>query len=235
MHSDHTAGLSSSFKKGKIYATPTTCRLVENKYSLPHSIFVPMEIGQRYFLTNVENSKVIAWIHDAFPNQSLISERIQQNEDVTDISGERRIVCIDVIEANHCPGACIFLFSIYRWDTSAHLFFTTLYTGDFRYTPQILSDSVLQEYTKPSGKQIDHVYIDNTYCQSKYKFPPQKVVIHTVIHVLKTYYSSLLYSPKEIVVLFGTYWEGEGVVSSSRGTRSKSVCQCVGVTLSYEK
>ena len=168
-----------------------------------------MEIGQRYFLTNVENSKVIAWIHDAFPNQSLISERIQQNEDVTDISGERRIVCIDVIEANHCPGACIFLFSIYRWDTSAHLFFTTLYTGDFRYTPQILSDSVLQEYTKPSGKQIDHVYIDNTYCQRKYKFPPQKVVIHTVIHVLKTYYSSLLYSPKEIVVLFGTYSIGK--------------------------
>lgn len=210
MHSDHTSGLSAAFKKGKIYATPTTCRLVENKYLLPHSIFVPMEIGQRYFLTNIYCSDVLTWIHNTYPNQLLTSEFVQQNEDVTDVPGEHRIICVDVIEANHCPGACIFLFSIYRWDNTAHLFFTTLYTGDFRYVPSIVSDSVLQVYTKPSGKQIDHVYVDNTYCKSKYKFPPQKVVIHTVVHVLKTYYSSMLYSPKKsIVVLFGTYSIGK--------------------------
>lgn len=209
MHSDHTAGLNASFKKGKIFATPTTCRLVANKYSLPPSVFVPMDIGQRYFLTNVDCNEVTTWIRNTFPNQPLTSNCVQWNEDVTDVASERRVICVDVIDANHCPGACIFLFSMYRWDTSAHLFFTTLYTGDFRYTQHVISDSILQEYTKPSGKLIDHVYIDNTYCNSKYKFPPQKVVIHTVVHVLKTYYSSLLHSPKMILVLFGTYSIGK--------------------------
>lgn len=59
----------------------------------------------------------------------------------------KRSMTVTVIDANHCPGAVMFLFEGY--------FGTILCTGDFRYTPSMLS--------LLAGHTIDCVYIDNTY------------------------------------------------------------------------
>ncbi|KAH8832957.1 DRMBL-domain-containing protein [Flagelloscypha sp. PMI_526] len=91
-------------------------------------------------------------------------------------------VQVTLIEANHCPGSCLFFFegkqtidagdSIY---TSPHVGGTKiwryLHCGDFRACPE----HVLHPQVK--GKRIDHVYLDTTYLDPKYTFPPQPLVI----------------------------------------------------------
>ncbi|RDB23954.1 DNA cross-link repair protein pso2/snm1 [Hypsizygus marmoreus] len=91
-------------------------------------------------------------------------------------------VRVTLIEANHCPGSCLFFFdgpqtvnagdsafkSPFVGSTKA---FKYLHCGDFRASPQ----HVLHPAIK--GKRIDHVYLDTTYLDPKYMFPPQPLVI----------------------------------------------------------
>ncbi|TBU40981.1 DRMBL-domain-containing protein [Dichomitus squalens] len=91
-------------------------------------------------------------------------------------------VQVTLIEANHCPGSCLFLFegkqtvnagdSAYKssYVGSAKIF-RYLHCGDFRASPQ----HVLHPAIK--GKRIDHCYLDTTYLDPKYCFPPQPLVI----------------------------------------------------------
>ncbi|KAG9223867.1 hypothetical protein CCMSSC00406_0007729 [Pleurotus cornucopiae] len=91
-------------------------------------------------------------------------------------------VCVTLIEANHCPGSCLFFFegqqTVNAGDsayTSPHVGskrpYRYLHCGDFRASPQ----HVLHPAVK--GKHIDHVYLDTTYLDPKYTFPPQPLVI----------------------------------------------------------
>ncbi|XP_035676872.1 5' exonuclease Apollo-like [Branchiostoma floridae] len=65
---------------------------------------------------------------------------------------------VTVFDANHCPGAVMFLFQGY--------FGSIFYTGDFRYSPEMFDHEVLAN--RPS---IDVLYLDNTYCSPECKFP----------------------------------------------------------------
>ena len=207
-----------------------------------------MEVGHRYALTNVPRSSFPA-IQSWFIQQDIVVDWLEENPDVSDVEGDLRIAVIDVIEANHCPGACLFLFSLYRWMASdcesqhgdktqtsslatpsslsssstsyGQLFFTTLYTGDFRYIPPLIDNTVLAKFankcdqstsTRKSFPSIDHIYVDNTYCKGKYNFPSQEIVINTIISVLRQYFSIPLQSPpeeKNILVLFSSYTIGK--------------------------
>ncbi|KAF9054484.1 DNA repair metallo-beta-lactamase-domain-containing protein [Panaeolus papilionaceus] len=91
-------------------------------------------------------------------------------------------VTVTLIEANHCPGSCLFLFegrqTVNAGDStfkSSHVgssrIFRYLHCGDFRASPR----HVLHPTVK--GKEIDHVYLDTTYLDPRYTFPPQPLVI----------------------------------------------------------
>ncbi|KAF6761492.1 DNA cross-link repair protein pso2/snm1 [Ephemerocybe angulata] len=91
-------------------------------------------------------------------------------------------VQVTLIEANHCPGSCLFLFegrqTVNAGDTtfkSSHVgssrTFRYLHCGDFRASPRHVLHPAVR------GKQIDHVYLDTTYLDPKYTFPPQAMVI----------------------------------------------------------
>ncbi|OCH85205.1 DRMBL-domain-containing protein [Obba rivulosa] len=91
-------------------------------------------------------------------------------------------VSVTLIEANHCPGSCLFLFegpqTVNAGDSAysspfvgSKRMFRYLHCGDFRASPQhVLHPSV-------KNKRIDHVYLDTTYLDPKYCFPPQPQVI----------------------------------------------------------
>ncbi|PSR72470.1 hypothetical protein PHLCEN_2v11684 [Hermanssonia centrifuga] len=91
-------------------------------------------------------------------------------------------VSVTPIEANHCPGSCLFLFegpqtvnagdSAYRSGfVGSGKVFRYLHCGDFRASPQHVMHPAVK------GKRIDHVYLDTTYLDPKYCFPPQSQVI----------------------------------------------------------
>ncbi|KAF7983348.1 hypothetical protein HWV62_22317 [Athelia sp. TMB] len=91
-------------------------------------------------------------------------------------------VKVTLIEANHCPGSCLFFYegpqTIDAGDSTfkspfvgSSRTFRYLHCGDFRASPR----HVLHPAVK--GKRIDHIYLDTTYLDPKYTFPPQPLVI----------------------------------------------------------
>ena len=71
---------------------------------------------------------------------------------------------ITLIEANHCPGAVMFLMQGKKGDAP----FTVLHTGDFRYKASMLEQlRDGEEYVS-----IDRLYLDNTFATYAEDFPP---------------------------------------------------------------
>ncbi|KAG5722809.1 DNA cross-link repair protein pso2/snm1 [Termitomyces sp. T112] len=91
-------------------------------------------------------------------------------------------VHVTLIEANHCPGSCLFFFegrqTVNAGDSAfespfvgSSKIFRYLHCGDFRASPRHVLHPLV------NGKRIDHVYLDTTYLDPKYTFPPQPLVI----------------------------------------------------------
>jgi len=77
-------------------------------------------------------------------------------------------VTVTLIEANHCPGSCLFLFegrqTVNAGDSNfkssfvgSTRSFRYLHCGDFRASPRHIHHPAVR------GKHIDHVYLDTTY------------------------------------------------------------------------
>ncbi|KAM4797120.1 5' exonuclease Apollo [Rhinophrynus dorsalis] len=81
-------------------------------------------------------------------------------------------VSVTLIDANHCPGSVMFLFEGY--------FGTILYTGDFRYTPDMLDEPPLS-----NKKRIDVLYLDNTNCDHKQKLPTRQEATDQIKEIIK--------------------------------------------------
>eukprot|EP00983_Pelagomonas_calceolata_P110007 1159621-Pelagomonas_calceolata.AAC.19 len=104
---------------------------------------------------------------------------------------------VTLIDANHCPGAVIFLFRLpngKRWafcyakvgaDTEKHLPSSAhashrqhtryIHCGDMRYSAAYLEDPLFQQF-----RGADAVFLDTTYCKERYTFPPQVCLDSTV-------------------------------------------------------
>eukprot|EP01018_Ginkgo_biloba_P017842 Gb_02140 [translate_table: standard] len=97
-----------------------------------------------------------------------------------------------MLEANHCPGAALIYFRL----KDGRCF---LHTGDFRACKE------MQNYAVFRDSCINILYLDTTYCNPKYRFPPQKDVINYVVKVTK---NALLRDTKTLVVV-GAYSIGK--------------------------
>ncbi|KAJ8094486.1 DNA cross-link repair protein PSO2/SNM1 [Marasmius tenuissimus] len=91
-------------------------------------------------------------------------------------------VHVTLIEANHCPGSSLFFFegkqTVNAGDSNfkssyvgSDRTFRYLHCGDFRASPRHVFHPAVR------GRKIDHVYLDTTYLDPKYTFPPQPLVI----------------------------------------------------------
>ncbi|XP_074604275.1 DNA cross-link repair protein snm1 [Brevipalpus obovatus] len=79
-------------------------------------------------------------------------------------------VKVVLVDANHCPGAAIFLFILPDGRRILH-------TGDFRACPEMEKDRYLIE------KPIDQIFLDTTYCDPNYCFPDQKETLQTILNI----------------------------------------------------
>jgi len=79
-------------------------------------------------------------------------------------------VAVKAFEANHCPGAVMFLF-----ETNGRRY---LYTGDFR-----LDDGIRNCCREFAG--VDCLFVDTTYAGDGYSFPPQHESIRSVVEIVR--------------------------------------------------
>ncbi|KAK2645044.1 hypothetical protein Ddye_020239 [Dipteronia dyeriana] len=98
---------------------------------------------------------------------------------------------VTCLEANHCPGSIIILFEPPNGKAVLH-------TGDFRFSKEMASLSVLQTCS------INTLILDTTYCNSQYDFPKQEAVIQFVIEAIQ----AEAFNPKTLF-LIGSYTIGK--------------------------
>ncbi|KAL0908424.1 hypothetical protein M5K25_022918 [Dendrobium thyrsiflorum] len=113
------------------------------------------------------------------------------NEKIT-IAGVN-LTCLD---ANHCPGSIIILFE--PSNNKARFLLAILHTGDFRFSSEMASSTVLQ------SSHIHTLILDTTYCNPQYDFPKQEEVIQFVIDAIQ----AEAFNPKTLF-LIGTYTIGK--------------------------
>ncbi|CDJ65574.1 DNA cross-link repair protein, putative [Eimeria necatrix] len=91
-------------------------------------------------------------------------------------------VYVTLIEANHCPGAVMFLFEGPGVGRSLHC-------GDFRYCPSMLQTLNPKPPPGPEAQtlnpkpSLDRVYLDTTYAGIKASFPPQQEVLSAAVQI----------------------------------------------------
>ena len=80
---------------------------------------------------------------------------------------------VTLLDANHCPGAVMFLFD-------GH-FGTVLYTGDFRYEENSeIFHAPIYEKLFSQHMVIDLLYVDNTYWNVDEEFPSREECIEEI-------------------------------------------------------
>jgi hypothetical protein len=79
-------------------------------------------------------------------------------------------VQVTLFEANHCPGAVLFLFRAPNGKNYLH-------TGDFRYEP-----SMLRHFREV---RVDSLYLDTTFLHPQFTFPPQREAIEYIAHKVR--------------------------------------------------
>jgi len=110
-------------------------------------------------------------------------------------------VQVTLIEANHCPGSCLFLFegrqTVNAGDSTfrspyvgSTRVFRYLHCGDFRASPRHVMHPAIK------GKKIDHVYLDTTYLDPKVSCKTSHLTSPQCVHRLNNCL------PKKTSILF---------------------------------
>jgi len=81
-----------------------------------------------------------------------------------------------LLDANHCPGAVVFLMRIGQSGPANEYI---LHTGDFR------ASGVMQCHPQLSQLRVKCLYLDTTYCDPKHTFPPQQLVLDWVAELAR--------------------------------------------------
>ncbi|KAK0716962.1 eukaryotic translation initiation factor 3 subunit 7-domain-containing protein [Lasiosphaeria miniovina] len=96
-------------------------------------------------------------------------------------------VTVTMIPANHCPGSSLFLFEKSVGGTRTQ---RILHCGDFRACPAHVEHPQLRPETTASAiagktkqQKIDVCYLDTTYLNPRYSFPPQEDVVRSCAEV----------------------------------------------------
>ncbi|KAJ4288148.1 DNA cross-link repair protein PSO2/SNM1 [Kalmusia sp. IMI 367209] len=146
-HSDHYIGLTASWNHGPIYCSKVTGNLVRQQLRVDPKWVVDLDFEKK-----------------------------------TEVPGTEG-VHVTMISANHCPGSSLFLFEKDISKGKNPKLQRVLHCGDFRACQTHIQHPLLRpdviDTVSGTGRQqkLDVCYLDTTYLNPKYAFPPQHQVI----------------------------------------------------------
>jgi DNA cross-link repair 1A protein len=146
-HSDHYIGLTANWRHGPIYCSGVTGSLVKQQLRTAAKWVVELEFEKSYDVPGTEGATVT------------------------------------MMPANHCPGSSLFLFQKSFGNGPNKRTKRILHCGDFRACPghvrhPLLKPDIMDSISGKSRQQrIDICYLDTTYLNPRYSFPPQGDVI----------------------------------------------------------
>ncbi|KAG5990958.1 hypothetical protein E4U52_004101 [Claviceps spartinae] len=194
-HSDHYIGLTANWMHGPIYCSKVTGSLVKKQLRTAAKWVVELDFEKCY--------------------------------DIPGTGG----ATVTMIPANHCPGSSLFLFQKPAEKGSSRRHGKRiLHCGDFRACPAHIKHPLLQPdirdmATGKLGHQvIDICYLDTTYLNPKYSFPPQNDVIKACADLC----ASLSPNPQSEDGLWEKSAKEEGTLAVSKFFTSASTNQVNG-------
>ena len=146
-HSDHYIGLTASWRHGPIYCSKVTGNLVRQQLKVDPKYVVDLDFEVETQIPNTPGVRVT------------------------------------MIPANHCPGSSLFLFEKPLAKGPNPKKKRILHCGDFRACRAHLEHPLLRPDVrdaitgKSKEQKIDVCYLDTTYLNPRYAFPPQDSVI----------------------------------------------------------
>eukprot|EP00980_Cylindrotheca_fusiformis_P011974 scaffold2830_cov131-Cylindrotheca_fusiformis.AAC.95 len=178
---------------------------------------------QNHFLTHFHADHyggiTSSWNHGtiycSLPTANLVSQQLGVDKKYihplpmllpTVIESKGKPVTVTLLDANHCPGAIMFLFEVGKK--------TILHVGDFRWNREIMMQQAplraLQKNTT-----LDELFLDTTYCDSKYNLPSQAEAIQATIRI----FEEELKNKAKTLHLFGAYTIGKEKMYLSVATK----------------
>lgn len=117
------------------------------------------------------------------------------------IESKGKPVTVTLLEANHCPGAVMFLFETGNKQI--------LHVGDFRWNNSIMMAMPQLRAFSNMKPRLDEIFLDTTYCDPKYTLPTQDAAIAAAIKVVKDEMSTAKMMGTKSLLLFGSYTIGK--------------------------
>jgi len=114
----------------------------------------------------------------------------------TVVESNGRPITVTLLDANHCPGAVMFLFEVGKR--------RILHVGDFRWNAEIMLQQQPLKKLFANQHRLDELYLDTTYCDEKYCLPTQNEAIQACIEVAVRENAR----PGKTLFLFGAYTIG---------------------------
>ncbi|ODQ55858.1 hypothetical protein SAICODRAFT_5074 [Saitoella complicata NRRL Y-17804] len=163
VHADHTNGLQSQFFGGAfVYCTAATKEILLRLQTKKDRI---------HYAEGLIEQRRCTFQHLQYKQKDLLRVLPIDTPTLIEIGGNRHIR-VTPLDANHCPGACMFLIeSVLPSPARA-----VLYTGDIRSDPShiayLASHPVLTPYLAPTAagqkplRILDRVYLDTTFAIS---------------------------------------------------------------------
>jgi len=163
VHEDHLRGLNKNWKRGTIYCSAVSALLLAKRWPALQVHLRPLELDRthRLFFAGTADDGTIGSSGGAVEDKLPL--------DVT------------VVDANHVPGAVMFIFSGY--------FGTLLHTGDFRLHPEHAGLCTRQQLR--GG--LTRIYLDNTYCHPSFMQKPRQEVIKEITGAVSKKWPCLLF------------------------------------------
>ncbi|KAI0400526.1 DRMBL-domain-containing protein [Xylaria palmicola] len=155
-HSDHYIGLTAKWSHGPIYCSKVTGSLIKSNLRTDSKYIKELEF-----------------------------------EETVEVPGTEGVT-VTMLPANHCPGSSLFLFQKKIGKTANSRTQRILHCGDFRACPAQVTHPLLKPdiIDSISGKvkqqKIDVCYLDTTYLNPRYSFPPQDDVIRACAEFCKS-------------------------------------------------